>query len=349
MMAPLHRLKGKKRKIAGWVIALSVCGVVLAGSITAGVIWWYRSPALSTDPVALERDILALRAVRDTLQERVLRAEAQKELLERRPDGDVLLALPTPFVDALTQEIVGGWFREVDIHLRNITVRKAGDVRAKLGIFGRRNVGSYTLRLDLQDVRGRLAAGKPRLALAGDRVDIVLPVRLVGGAGRGVAAFEWDSKGLANGVCRDLAIKEPIDGAVEPGNYEARGFLRVAANDDGLMIEPRFPGLAMRLRVRPSKTSVARLQGLIESRGRLCRLAVDKANVEERILALLERGFEVKIPQRFFRPVRVPVAIEGTVPVAGTSLVLSASPDRVVVTPTAIWLSAQLTIKGAVR
>jgi hypothetical protein len=35
--------------------------------------------------------------------------------------------------------------------------------------------------------------------------------------------------------------------------------------------------------------------------------------------------------------------------VAGTSLVLAASPDRVVVTPTAIWLSAQLTIKSAVR
>jgi hypothetical protein len=343
-----------KRRIAKWVIALAVTGTVLTAAVTAGVVWWYRSPALSTNPRALEREILALRSTRDSLQERVLAVESTRELLGARPNGDVLLALPTPFVQALAQDIMRGWFNAVDVHLRRLTVSKSGDVRAKLGIFGRRQVGSYTLRLYLADVQGRLSSGTPRLVFArdlerADRIDIVLPVNLLGGTGAGTATFAWDAKGLANGVCRDVSTQQPITGTVAPAQYEARGQLRLNASAEGLMIDPRFPGLSMRLQVRPSKASLAALDTLLSSQGKLCNFAVEKAGVEERILALVGRGFEVKIPQRFFRAVRVPVSIDGAVPIAGTKLLLSATPDTLVITPRAVWLAAKVEIKGTVR
>jgi hypothetical protein len=343
-----------KRRIAKWVITLAVTGSAVAAATTAGVIWWYRAPALSTDPRALEQEILRLRSERDSLQEHVVGVEATRELLDRRPGGDVLLALPTPFVQSLARDIMRGWFSAVDVHLRNLTVQKAGDVKASLRFFGRRQVGSYTLRLTLADVRGRLASGTPRLTFArdaarADRIDITLPVRLEGGTGRGTAAFAWDSKGLANGVCHDVRTEKPIDGTVSPAQYEARGYLRLRAAKDGLLIVPTFPDLAMRLMVKPSARSVATLEELLTSQGKLCNFAVEKAGVEGRILDLVGRGFEVRIPQRFFRAVRVPITIDGAVPIAGTKLLLSATPDTLVLTPQAVWLAARVDIKGTVR
>lgn len=343
-----------KRRIAKWVIALAVTGSALTAATTAGVIWWYRAPALSTDPRSLEREILRLRAERDSLQDHVVGIERTRELLDRQPDGDVLLALPTPFVQALARDIMRGWFSAVDVHLRNLSVQKAGDVKARIRFLGRRQVGSYALRLTLADVQGRLASGTPRLMFArdatrADRIDITLPVRLEGGTGRGTAAFAWDSKGLANGVCRDVSTEKPIDGTVSPALYEARGYLRLRAASNGLLIIPTFPELSMRLMVKPSAQSVATLDALLTSQGRLCNFAVEKAGVEQRILELVGRGFDVRIPRRFFRAVRVPIAIDGAVPIAGTRLLLSATPDTLVLTPQAVWLAARVEIKGTVR
>ena len=101
-----------KRRIAKWVITLAVTGTALTAATTAGVIWWYRAPALSTDPRALEREILRLRTERDSLQEHVVGIERTRDLLDRRPEGDVLLALPTPFVQSLARDIMrdtGAW------------------------------------------------------------------------------------------------------------------------------------------------------------------------------------------------------------------------------------------------
>ena len=146
-----------------------------------------------------------------------------------------------------------------------------------------------------------------------------------------------------------MSAERPIDGTVTPAQYEARGYLRLRATPSGLLITPTFPDLAMRLMVRPSARSVAALDTLLSSQGKLCNFAVEKAGVEGRILELVGRGFEVRIPQRFFRAVRVPITIDGAVPIAGTKLLLSATPDSLVLTPQAVWLAARVDIKGAVR
>jgi hypothetical protein len=337
------------RRLARWVVAVLLVVAGLIVTTTAGLIWWYRAPGLSDDPAALEREILALRASRDSVEARVRDRDIADELLARRPEGDVVLALPTPFVEALARDIVRGWFSAVDLRLRNLRVQKSGDVSARLGILGRRRVGSYALRLDLAEVQGTLSSGTPVLTFGGDRVGLTMPIRLVGGSGTGRATIAWESRGLARSVCGDVDASRPIEGTVAPANYVATGFLRLSATEGGFLIDPRFPGLSLRLKVRPSRRSVTALEELLASQGRLCNFAVDKANVEERILALVGRGFEVKIPQRFFRPVRVPISIDGAVPIVGTTLLLSATPDTLIITRHAVWLAANVAIKGAVK
>ena len=108
---------------------------------------------------------------------------ATSDLLDRRPPGDVVIALPTPFVDAVVRSVVTGWFHDVDLRLPRMRVRKAGEVKARLGILGRRTVGSYDLDVVLDKVRGRLQPEAPTLAFGGDTIRISVPVRVAAGTG----------------------------------------------------------------------------------------------------------------------------------------------------------------------
>jgi hypothetical protein len=48
----------------------------------------------------------------------------------------------------------------------------------------------------------------------------------------------------------------------------------------------------------------------------------------------------VKIPQRFFRAISLPVAVQTVVPMAGQDVALDVRPSGIVVTSSAVWLAA---------
>jgi hypothetical protein len=306
-----------------------------------------RPDYAAVDADALRDEIATLTSSRDSLRALAVARIDADPLLRRRPDGDVAVALPAPFVQGLVQDIIAGWFHEVELHFGNLRVAKAGEVRARLGIFGRRQVGRYALRLHLDDVRGRLEPGPPVLRFADDTIGLAVPVRLMGGEGRGTIAFDWDSRGVANAVCGDLAAERRIEGTVRPADYVARGRLRLLTRGDTVLVDPAFPALSLRLFVQPSRRSVAMLQALLESKGRLCDVALEKAQVEQRLLELVGRGFTVRVPQRFFRPVRLPFAIDTAVSLPDRAVRLTVSPAATVVSPAGIWLGARVDVARA--
>lgn len=328
-------------------IALGIAAALTTSAVVFGIWWWRTSPTIGVDRAVLATEIQHLREQRDAMQAELEVAEQYSALLDRRPEGDVLIALPTPFMQRMVTGVIVGWFDKVDLHLTNLRVRKAGDVKARLSILGRRRVGSYALQLDVADLRGTLEPGAPTLTFGGDTVGIVLPVRLAHGEGRGRLAFDWDSRGLADAVCGDLSTAEQISGTVLPADYVARGRLRMSASEGGVLIDPDFPGLQLRLRIKPSAGSIKALERTLSEKGKLCDMALEKANVEERILALVGRGFPVKIPQKFFRAVRLPISIEGTVPLAARRVDVRATPDTLVITPQALWLAASIQVHRA--
>ncbi len=336
----LRFLRIRKRRIA---LALGAVLLLLVAGVTAW--WWSTSPTRGVDRRVVVEELRVLREQRDALQAELEVAQQYSALLDRRPEGDVLLALPTPFVQRMVTGVIVGWFDRVDLHLTNLRVRKQGDVKARLGLLGRRRVGTYSLQLDVADLRGRLEPGAPTLSFGGDTIGIVLPVRLTQGEGRGRMAFEWDSRGLANVVCGDLTTAENIAGTVIPADYVARGRLRLSASNGGVLVDPDFPGLQLRLRIKPTAASVRALERTLAEKSRLCDMAVEKANVEERILGLVGRGFPVRIPQKFFRAVRLPVAIEGALPMADKRVEVRATPDTLVITPQAVWLAARIDVQ----
>lgn len=324
-----------------WGIAWACVAVATASLV---FLMRFRPRTEREDPATVRREIAQLTRERDSLRAEVSDMVRTSDLLDGRPEGDVVIGMPTQFVDTIVRSVVTGWFHDVDLRLPRMRLHKDGEVRAKLGILGRRRVGTYTLDITLDQVRGRLQPEAPELTFGGNVIRVELPVRVASGTGVARITAGWDSKGLASPVCGDMTATRDVTGQVRARTYVARGRLLLSAVDGAVLADPDFPALAMRLYIDPSRRSVAALDSLLDSKGGLCGWAVDKSRASDRIQELVARGFNVKIPQRFFRPVHLPVAVQTTVPVADRSVALEVLPSGLAVTPSTVWVAAKVSI-----
>ncbi len=326
-----------------WVIP-AIALATIVPLVTIGVIAArFRPKWAREDPATIAREITALTRQRDSLSALVYDAASLSDLLDQRPAGDVVIGLPTPFVESIVRTVVNGWFNDVDLRLPRLRVRKSGEVTARLGLFGRRTVGGYDLEMTLDDVHGRLQPAAPRMTFGGNVIRMDVPVRLVGGTGIAHIKLDWESKGLAGPVCGDMTMAHDVTGQVRAGNYLARGRIILNAVNGVVLADPEFPSLAIRLFVDPSPASVAVLDSMLATRGGLCGAAIRRARVSGRVQELVARGFTVKIPQRFFRPIRLPVTVQRMVPMTGQDIALDVRPSDLVVTSSTVWLAAAVT------
>ena len=242
------------------------------------------------------------------------------------------------------KDIVAAWFTDVNVTMHGIQLHKVDDVRAPLGVLGRRRVGSYDMNITFDEILGRMTAGAPSVQLGGDDVRIAVPVRVNGGTVKATIAIDWDSKGLANAVCGDLAATHAVTGTVRVSEHIAIGHLALSAREGAVLVDPEFPDLAIRIFPEADSVSVAVLDGLLAAKGGLCGIAVQKVRVSDLLVARVARGFLIRIPQTFFRPVRLPIAVERQLPAGGRALTLVVSPRDLVVTRAAVWLAADVRI-----
>lgn len=335
----------RRRLIIGALTVLVAVPTVAIGLLAMR----FRSKADRENPERVERDIVALTAVRDSLRTLVYDAALTSDILDGRPDGDVLIALPTSFVDGIVRSVVTGWFHDVDIKLPPLRFRKQGEVKARLGLLGRRTVGSYALDLRLNDVQGRLQPDVPELTFGGDVITMAVPVRVANGTGKAHIRADWSSRGFARPVCGDMFAERDVSGEVKARTYVAKGRIVLSAVEGAVLADPDFPELAIRLFIEPSKASVAALDSLFDAKTGLCGYAVDKSRASDRIQELVGRGFRVKIPQRFFRPINLPVAVETAVPVENREVPLTVTPSGIKVTPSSVWIAADVTLGAPKR
>jgi hypothetical protein len=302
------------------------------------------------DPDLVRREIASLTRQRDSLRVIVFDAAETSDLLDGQPAGDIVIGLPTPFVENVARSVVTGWFHEVDLSLPRMRVRKSGTVRARLGLLGRRTVGEFSLDITLDDVRGRLEPGEPTMTFGGDAIRVSVPVRVAAGTGTAGVTAEWISKGVTSPVCGNMKVTRDVTGHVRAKQYVARGSIVLSAVKGAVLADPDFPSLAIRLFIDPSRRSIAVLDSVLASRGGLCGYAVERSRASERIQALVGRGFKVTIPQRFFRPIRLPVAVETSVPVQDRQVALMVTASGLAVTSSTVWIAADVsTAKTSLR
>jgi len=324
------------------LLALSLLVAVVAGGIGA----WVSGRRALRSPPPTEARLEGLRAQRDQLQAAIQKkvvTDREKSLADA-PRGGVMIGLPTSLTASIIGQIVTGLFGETTLTLRNLKVHKEGEVRAKM-LVRKRTLGTYVLDVQIHEVQGLLRPGAPEIAFAPGRVDLKLPVRLAEGHGKAQLRFRWDSKGVAaNAVCGDLDVTRGVSGGVEPRDYVVTGSFAIAASGNAITLGPRFPDLAMRIFVDPSDEAWKVVDGVIEEQRKGCEIALNKVDLKEKLGGILGKGLNVKIPQKIFKPIRLPAGVSQSLEVQGIQLALDVKPTGLLVARDRVWYGADVAV-----
>ena len=89
-----------------------------------------------------------------------------------------------------------------------------------------------------------------------------------------------------------------------------------------------------------SEESWAEVQKILDSKEGVCGFVVDKVDIKKILLALLDKGFNVRLPTEKIKPIAVPVGIQPTMEVKGRTVDLALKLGHLKITEHMIWLGA---------
>jgi hypothetical protein len=323
--------------------------LLLLVALAAGGALWLRARGPDLPPPPSQARLETLRAERDSLEAtfRALVVARGEKSLATAPKAGLMIGIPTTMTSAIVEQIVTGLFGETTLTLRNLKVKKAGEVKAKM-LFRKKRVGVYDLDVRIHEVQGLLRPGRPALSFATNEVGLKMPVQLAEGGGNAELRFKWDSKGLAaNTVCGDVDVTRTVSGGVVPNEYQVSGSFVIAAAGGTITLAPRFPDLAVRIFVDPSEQAWGVVEAVVKDQRKGCEIALNKIDIKEKLSGILGRGFNVKIPQKIFKPIKLPAGVKQSLEVQGISLALHVKPTGLVVAGDRLWYGADLDVSAA--
>jgi hypothetical protein len=295
--------------------------------------------AKTTEVAALRRELGRLQ---DRLEELAL--GSTDGALAAAPEQGLVIGVPAEVALDVARQIMEGYLGSVTLTLRDLRVTKSGDVEAHV-LFADRTVGSYALEAQILVVRTTLRPGELRVSFGAQRLGFDVPVATTQGRGRVRVKLAWQSKGLADVVCGDVDATRDLDGRILPAVYPMSGSLDVVADGGRLLLRPRLAQVAIRIRVEATAQAWRAFDELLAQQGALCRGALEKANVKQKLAAVLERGFEVKLPLELLQDITLPVSVQQSLDLEDGSFMLEVTPAEVVMTPQAIWYGTNVTIE----
>ena len=317
--------------------AALVAAALVAGGFGYARFWW------GPGPEALERQRLEVRTLAAELEQR-LREQAR---LRDSSAASVLVGIPAGVAERLVGEAVVGLGSGIRLTLRNLRFRKADEVRARL-LVGRKTVGRFVLSVNVHEVSAVLRPGPPRIRFDGDRARVTLPVSIEDGTGRARLRFKWDGRGVAGAVCGDLDVTHELAASVPRRRHTLSGSVRLSVDGTALVAHPEFGDVPLRLPIEPSAQAWRLVDELIAQRGTLCRAALGRVDVPQKIRNVLERGVRVTVPRRLLeRTLRLPVAVERELPLPGRMLRLGAQPVELMLAPDRLWYGVKVALADA--
>ncbi len=302
--------------------------------------WRATHPPLPPPPTAAE--LAALEQRREAIRAEIL-AEIKKDDqgLSKAPRAGVLIGVPTRLTASIVTQVVTGLFGETTLTLKNIKARVSKDVKAKM-LVKKRTIGHIDLEVDIHEIQGLLEPGPPKLTFGGDVIGIELPVRVASGRGQATLHAKWDSKGVANAVCGDVEVHPEVSGSVVPTDYQVAGAFHFRTEGQQIVLTPRFEDLQVRIFVKADEESWKVVEQVVAERGKVCRMALDKVDLREQLEKVLGKGFNVKIPARIFKPVRLPAGVQKSLELQGVRLTLQVQPTALSIDKDRLWYGADV-------
>jgi hypothetical protein len=255
----------------------------------------------------------------------------------------VVVGLPPRLTSELVQQVTAGLLDRVEIRLSDLHVHKDDDVEVKAGLLGKLKPGHFVLDLQLQEVSAVLHTGTPTVGFQGSSIAMSAPVGLEQGKGNGTLTFDWNSQGLGAVLCEDFKVHLPVAGTVRPHTIPLKGTFALELRDGVVVATPRFPDLTVHLSVVPSAATWAALDKAVEQRRWACEKVAHAVDVHALVQGLLDKGFDVKVPSRVLKPVRLSAAVRQTVSLEGQSYSLVVKPVDLKVTDQMLWYGANVT------
>lgn len=292
-----------------------------------------------TTPKQLQAQIETLQKERDTLRAGLDALMQNDPMIQGMPETPVRVGVPTSLARELISKVVSGFVDQVTLELKNLKVKKTGNVKKIV------TIGQYDLQVRIHKVTGKLKTGKPEVVFGGNKVTLKLPVEVVSGSGRATINFKWDGKNVSGAVCGDMDIEQQVSGGVKPATYPVSGGLELTATAREIMAAPRFPAIKVNLKVEPSKESWGAVEKILADKEGICGYVVEKVNVLRIVEALIDKGFKVRLPTEKIKPMAVPVGIEPSMTVKGQQVELAIKLSELAITEKMIWLGANIAIE----
>lgn len=292
----------------------------------------------NVDPVQELAAIEALERERDTLRLRLEELTPKEGRFAEMPATGLRVGVPTALARDLIEHVIGGFVDQVTIVLVNLHVRKEGSVKKVV------TLGEYTLDVNVDSVQGSLRTGKPAITFGGNQVSLAMPLSIAKGAARATIHFVWNGKSVGGMVCGDLDITREVSGSVKPATYPVKGTLVLSATATEILATPRFPRVEVRLEVEPSKESWAEVQKVLDDKEGVCGYVLDKVDVLAVVHALVAKGFEVRLPTEKLKAMRLPVGVQPSMVIRGKPVTLAVKVGGFAITPSMIWLGADVTL-----
>ncbi len=292
-------------------------------------------------PKQLQAQLTALEAERDLLRTKLDALMQNDPIIQGMPTTPVRVGVPTELARELITKVVSGFVDQVTLELKNLKVKKTGNVKKVVSI------GQYDLQVKIHKVTGKLKTGKPDVTFGGNKVSLELPVRVVSGSGRATIDFKWDGKNVSGAVCGDMEITQEVSGGVKPASYPVAGALVLSATTREILASPQFPMIKVNLKVEPSKESWSAVEKILADKEGVCGYVVEKVNVLKIVQALIDKGFNVRLPTEKIKPLAVPVGIAPTLKVRDQTVTVSVKVGKLAITEAMIWLGADVVLEKA--
>lgn len=316
------------------------------GALVLGI--WLRArvyPPAPRPPTAAE--IAGLEAERNALQARLETAvvASGENALARAPRAGIMIGLPTAFTRTLAEQVVTGLFTDMTLTLHDLEVHHSGGVQARM-LFRTKTIGTFRLDVLVHEVVASLRPGPPEFRFSEKRLEVRLPVSIAEGHGRARVRMRWDSRTVAASVlCGDVDVTKEVTGKVVPADYRLEGAFDVTAVGEAIVLAPRFDDLAVRVFVDPSDQAWSAIDEVVKERSASCEYALEKVDLKDKLGQVFGKGFNIRIPKKLLKPIRLPAGVRKSLDVQGVKLTLHVKPTALLVAGERLWYGADLAVR----
>lgn len=295
--------------------------------------------------------IKVLKTTYDQLHRRFNEVAAREPLAASASgeSGEVTVAIRSGLIENLAGSIAQRYLDHVVVDLAGVRAHSKGAIHKKT-FLGGMTIGEWRVDVEIGALAGNLHGGTPRVSLRPpDALRVRVPIDVQETTGTATLTFAWDSRALANIVCRDFRIVRPIRGRVLAQHREIAGAFRLRNTGETLTAEPLFPDRRVALRLDLSGPSWEALEADLQSQNTAatCGALVKRAEMMTFLKGLAATGIVIQLPKSIFRTVALPARFQESVQVNRKQVGLSLRALSLKVDERAVWSSVSVRVKGS--